>query len=289
MAKKHLPSYVSLLMGMVCALVLLQFFLFIIAHYVMTFPVWSTLLFVVCGMILFLAFSFYWLQRQKDMFLVRFRRICEGEEVPVRFQEEKHFESCLQALIQRLKILENHVALHKALKQKYQEENVEIHLDSMTKLFTKEYLYKVAPIEISKARAMGIPITVLMLDVDNFKYYNDRRGHLRGDEVLISLAKVLKNSIRATDLAVRYGGEEFLIFLPNSPKKYAIHVARRIQEAVEREDFADEEVFPQGRLTLSIGIASIPSDCYDLRGLIEKADKALYEAKRSGKNAIIWK
>lgn len=208
--------------------------------------------------------------------------------MPVLFKEEEFCRKQLQDMRQRLSVLENHLQLQKALKQKYQEENIEIHLDSMTRLFTKEYLYKVAPNEISKALTMGVPISILMIDVDNFKYYNDTMGHPMGDKVLILLAKILKQSIRAADLAIRYGGEEFLIFLPNSPKKYAFDVAQRIQEAIEREIFPQEEIFPQGRLTVSIGVASIPSDCYDLKTLIEKADKALYQAKKLGKNTIFW-
>ncbi len=286
--KKSIFSYLIFFMLMLGGALVLQFISFILMGYVYSFPMWSVILFLTCTMILFGVLAYFVLRIGRKRLLVRLQQLAMGEELPFLFKEEETFCTGIEDLTQRLKVLENRVQLQQAIKQRYQAENVEIHLDSMTKLFTKEYLYKVAPMEISKAIGMGVPVSVLMIDVDNFKFYNDNKGHVLGDEVLIILSKLLKQSIRSDDLAVRYGGEEFLVFLPNSPKKYAVHVAQRIQDAIEEQEFPEESVFPQGRLTVSIGMASIPDDCRDLSTLIDKADQALYKAKRAGKNTIVW-
>ena len=113
-----------------------------------------------------------------------------------------------------------------------------------------------------------------MLDIDNFKNYNDTQGHLAGDDLLKNVAKVFKNSARAVDIVCRYGGEEFVIMLPLTDKKGAQIIAERLRVQVAL-------YLP---VTVSIGIASFPDDDQDIIGLVGKADDALYQAKKSGKN-----
>ncbi|MBX7169823.1 MAG: GGDEF domain-containing protein [Pyrinomonadaceae bacterium] len=126
--------------------------------------------------------------------------------------------------------------------------------------------------------------SLMILDLDNFKTINDRFGHLVGDKVLIKVAAILKNSIRGTDCAARVGGEEFVIFLPNSKQNEALLVAERIRQTIQNQIFLDTKNQPF-QITTSIGLAESVINS-DLTNVFQKADTALYEAKQEGKNRI---
>ena len=123
-----------------------------------------------------------------------------------------------------------------------------------------------------------------MLDIDHFKEYNDKYGHLVGDAILKEVAGTIKESIRQVDSVGRYGGEEFLIILTETDKNGARFAAERIRQAVEskRIKVYDEDL----KATVSIGIATFPEDAEETQALIEKADKSLYRAKQTGRNRI---
>jgi diguanylate cyclase (GGDEF)-like protein len=124
-----------------------------------------------------------------------------------------------------------------------------------------------------------------MLDIDWFKKYNDFHGHPKGDALLRNLVNVLTANVRPSDTVYRYGGEEFAILLPNADKKEASSVIARVQKAIGRERFEGEEQSqPEGKVTVSIGVATFPADASNKDGLIEAADSALYRAKQSGGN-----
>ena len=126
----------------------------------------------------------------------------------------------------------------------------------------------------------------MMIDIDNFKIYNDTLGHLAGDLVLRELGRIVKTYIREVDLAARYGGEEFAVILPyNEDEKNNVIIAGRIQSAIAAVKLPIvAESIPQ--VTVSIGIAYCPFDATNADDLIEKADIMLYHAKRTGKNKI---
>lgn len=158
--------------------------------------------------------------------------------------------------------------------------------DSLTQIYNRRKLMEKAEKELLKSKKLGHLISVLMIDIDNFKAVNDRYGHLAGDEVLKALAKSFVNSIRRTDIIGRFGGEEFLIVLPGTDKKAALKVAANIKEAA-----ADLETVFKGeiiKVTVSIGIetALIAEDNLSIDNLINNADIALYKAKNNGKNQI---
>jgi len=157
--------------------------------------------------------------------------------------------------------------------------------DHLTKLYNRLYLEEESVREIEKAKRYGYPISLIMFDLDDFKKVNDRFGHNRGDEVLVKFADILRSKIRGTDIPVRFGGEEFVVLLPHASTEEAIKVAERIREEFERTLFRfDSEVI---KLTVSAGVSSCePSEECGLEKLLYKADKALYEAKRSGKNRV---
>lgn len=159
--------------------------------------------------------------------------------------------------------------------------------DGMTGLHNYRYFEIRMKEEFSRAQRMNSPLSLIILDVDHFKNYNDNLGHLAGDEVLRILARLLNDSLRKNDIPVRYGGEEFAIILPGISKENAYNVANRIRKIVEKAPFPDEYVQPMKRITISVGVATFPDDADNLIELIDKADSALYSAKNSGRNKVV--
>jgi diguanylate cyclase (GGDEF)-like protein len=140
---------------------------------------------------------------------------------------------------------------------------------------------------IADATLRGKPLSFLMMDIDWFKKFNDFHGHPKGDELLKQIVKVFSGAIRPSDKIYRYGGEEFAVLIPDISKKETMPIAARIRKAVEREQFEGEkESQPGGKVTISIGLASFPSDANNKEGLVEAADSALYKAKQSGRNRV---
>ena len=146
--------------------------------------------------------------------------------------------------------------------------------DGLTGLFNRRYFNELVNVEVNRVKRFPTALSLLMLDIDNFKNYNDTQGHQAGDELLKSAAKVFKNSVRAVDIVSRYGGEEFVIILPQADKKAATIIAERLRVQLSL-------YLPT---TVSIGIATLPDDASEVEQLIEKADGALYQAKKTGKN-----
>ena len=150
--------------------------------------------------------------------------------------------------------------------------------DSMTRLYNHEYLLSTIQIEIERCKRFKHDMAVIMFDLDNFKETNDTWGHLKGDEILVKFAEIIRTSIRKTDIAGRYGGEEFLIVLPETDIKKGVLVAEKI-----RKKIADS--FKHPKVTVSGGVASYRYGL-SLEDLISKADKRLYVSKAGGKNRI---
>jgi two-component system, cell cycle response regulator len=146
--------------------------------------------------------------------------------------------------------------------------------DGLTGLFNRRYFNELIKIEFSRIKRLPSFLSLLILDIDNFKNYNDTQGHSAGDILLKNAAKIFKSSVRTVDIVFRYGGEEFAVILPSTDKKGAQIIAERIRMQVSL-------YLPT---TVSIGISTAPEDAEEISLLIEKADKALYQAKNSGKN-----
>jgi diguanylate cyclase (GGDEF)-like protein len=156
--------------------------------------------------------------------------------------------------------------------------------DNLTQVFTRRYCLEVLNEEMKRSQKFKYDFSILMADIDHFKEYNDRYGHLVGDVILREISRVTKESMRQIDSIGRYGGEEFLIILAETDKEQAKFAAERIRQAVETKHIKayDEEL----KLTISIGIATFPEDAKDNQELIEKADSALYQAKQTGRNKV---
>ena len=159
--------------------------------------------------------------------------------------------------------------------------------DGLTGLYNYRYFKEYLANELKRAERHEYPVSLLMFDIDYFKHYNDTHGHQDGDQVLKTLANLLRSNIRSIDVAVRYGGEEFSIILPQADQKSARIVADKLKVLVQDHKFPKEESQPNGSLTISIGVATFPADAKEIESLINSADMRLYKAKSRGRNMVV--
>jgi diguanylate cyclase (GGDEF)-like protein len=161
-------------------------------------------------------------------------------------------------------------------------------MDGLTETYNKRYLQSRLNDDIHKAESGNTALSLMILDIDHFKHYNDTNGHLEGDDVLKRIGAILKSAVRDdTDVVVRYGGEEFVILFPGATKAVASRQAENIRRAVETHPFKHAARQPLGAVTISGGVASFPEDARNSVALLRAADQALYEAKAAGRNRII--
>lgn len=158
------------------------------------------------------------------------------------------------------------------------------HTDSLTLLWNHGFFQDSLLIEMDKAKLGHYPISLLIVDIDDFKKLNDSRGHQSGDQVLTQIAKIIKDSSRNIDFICRYGGEEFSMILTQTNREQAFMIAERLREQIAQHLFPLNGNQPSVKLTVSIGIATFPDDAQTKEELILKADKAMYTAKFIGKN-----
>jgi len=163
----------------------------------------------------------------------------------------------------------------------YEDTLMRAHTDTLTSLWNYGYFQYKLDEEIMKARSDNREISVLMVDIDNFKKFNDTFGHQAGDEALRNIAINIQRSARKIDIACRYGGEEFSFILPDTSKEEASTIAERMKTAISENKIMDYT------FTISIGVASFPQDAQNKEELIRKADWALYKAKNEGKNKVV--
>jgi diguanylate cyclase (GGDEF)-like protein len=160
--------------------------------------------------------------------------------------------------------------------------------DGLTGLFNHRHFKEVLETELTRAARYKRPLCLIMMDVDHFKIYNDTHGHPAGDEVLRTLADLIKSRLRDVDSSARYGGEEFVALLPETDWKNGKIVAEDIRAQMENYPFKGRESQPLGKVTVSFGVAEFPADAADAVSLIKKADEALYRAKDSGRNQVVY-
>jgi len=159
--------------------------------------------------------------------------------------------------------------------------------DGLTGLLNHRRIGEMLRDEMRRAERYNRPLSVLMLDVDSFKSFNDAYGHVIGDQLLRSVSQLLQSGVRTVDKVGRYGGEEFIIVMPETHKDDAYLLAERIRTAVEEQAYvviAGEEI----HRTISVGVASYPEDGLNPQEVVERADSALYRAKDAGRNCVVW-
>jgi diguanylate cyclase (GGDEF)-like protein len=158
--------------------------------------------------------------------------------------------------------------------------------DGLTGLYNYRYFREHLRREVERIDRYSDTLSLVMVDVDDFKIYNDLNGHECGNDALTEIAKLIQESVRSVDMVCRYGGEEFALILPSTPKDHALEVAERVRRRIEARDFPGGDLQPQRRLTVSLGVASYPSDGSVSDDLVRNADTALYVAKSRGKNIV---
>lgn len=204
--------------------------------------------------------------------------ICLGPRIRNQEYQRAEFE--------QISILSNIISISVSNASLYEEIEQLSYTDGMTNLHNYRYFELRLKEEVVRHKRTNIPLSLLILDVDHFKNFNDTMGHPEGDRVLRTLANILKETVRENDILARYGGEEFAIVLPGVGYEGALILAERIRLKVTETYFEHEEIQPKGKVTVSIGGASIPENAEDIEELIHKADTALYSAKRSGRNQV---
>jgi len=159
--------------------------------------------------------------------------------------------------------------------------------DPLTSLLNRRYFQERLTEEIDRAKRHRHKLSLIMLDLDNFKEFNDAHGHLAGDQALRATAQIVRNNVRAIDVVARFGGEEFSVILPETAKEEATIIAHRIRREIEKGFFLKGITRLHRPLTMSLGLATFPEDAQNLTALIHNADRALYTAKAFGKNRVV--
>lgn len=159
-------------------------------------------------------------------------------------------------------------------------------IDALTGLYNKKYFFERALEAAQKALNYNFPLSMFIFDIDHFKNYNDKNGHVQGDVLLKELGRLVRENTRATDTIARYGGEEFICMLSNTDKQNAMLYAEKIRKLIESHPFQYRETQPLGYVSISGGIATFPFDGTSIEAVIKNADKALYESKAAGRNRV---
>ncbi|RNC67595.1 MAG: GGDEF domain-containing protein [Desulfuromonadales bacterium] len=197
--------------------------------------------------------------------------------VPREFDQEK---------LKLLSVLSSFAAMAIENAQLHRRTRLMAITDSLTGLYNHRYFQQVFGRELNRASRYGKPLSIVMMDVDDFKKFNDTYGHLHGDKVLAAMGDILEDALRDSDSAFRYGGEEFVVLLPETELPSALQVAERLREIVERKSVEVlKGIVPHG-VTVSIGVAAFPRDGETRGELFKSVDDLLYRAKEFGKNRV---
>lgn len=233
------------------------------------------------------------LEAEHDRLLTQLHRSVAQLENANNMLADKEAELQRLLVLRTQELSESHDQLHQTIRQletaNRQLQDLAVR-DGLTGLFNYRYLMEHAQIELARCQRYKRCFTVFFLDVDNFKRINDTLGHGVGDRVLCAIADVVRPShegLRRSDFAARYGGEEFCVLLCETPLSGGAIKAERIRQAVADIDWKAIDARLEPGITVSVGVSGYPEHGDDLRTLLEIADAAQYEAKKSGKNRIV--
>jgi len=214
-----------------------------------------------------------------------------------RIQMEEEWEREKREFIEKIQERDQYAKELQALRNLHEKELKEIekmkeeavllsYIDDLTGIYNHRFFIQQLALEIERQKRYSTPLSLLMIDIDYFKHYNDTNGHLAGDQALRAIAVLIQNGVRHADIIARYGGEEFSAILINTEKEGAKKIAERVRKNVAETRFPNENLQPNGDLTVSIGIGTFSSSVSTLTDLIREADNALYRAKRAGRNQV---
>lgn len=188
-------------------------------------------------------------------------------------------------LLARVKVQKHIKNLQDELREKNRKLEELSNTDGLTKLFNRRYFMELLELEFMRSKRYSSPLSFIMMDIDNFKDFNDTYGHLLGDKILVEVARILKENLRIHDQIGRYGGEEFALMMPETDLNGAVIVSERHRKHIEQ--FVLFEQGQELRITISLGVASYPNPkVLSLDDFIKLADDALLSAKRAGRNRI---
>jgi diguanylate cyclase (GGDEF)-like protein len=254
------------------------------------------LMIIVTVIICFLVFVITYLQskaitRPLKVLLEGVKRVAEGDyhfNVNVKAHNEIGvLAEAFNSMVERIKTMREDT-LHK--KEELEKANIELEVmaitDGLTKLYNHRYFQDCLEKAVAIAQQEGNSVTLMILDIDHFKYYNDLFGHQSGDKLLEELSQLLIRELGPNDMVARYGGEEFTIILYGTDNTQSMQIAENLRMAVETFPFPGREQQPEGKLTISIGVASYPENAKTKEELLKLADEALYKAKSCSRNKV---
>ncbi len=189
-----------------------------------------------------------------------------------------------QAHAQRLMVFAHQAAIAIENARLYAQVQQMAITDDLTNLYNRRGFLELGAREIERARRFNHPLTLLFVDIDHFKEVNDNFGHITGDQALKEIARRFDKNLRIIDLSSRYGGEEYAILLPETELSEASLVAERLRQSIEAEPVTTDTVHLN--ITVSVGVAKLTDDIADLVALVDKADRAMYQAKQAGRNRV---
>jgi len=212
-----------------------------------------------------------------------FNSMADEIESYTKTLERKVEERSQEVRLKARELQEVNSQLHNAVKKL----ETLVRTDELTGIFNRRHMTEVLAIETKRSARTDRPLTVAMLDVDHFKSLNDDHGHAAGDHVLRMVAKLLQDKLRSTDVIARVGGEEFVVLFFDTPKEAAHTVAEGLREIIAHTNFDTHSISLGKPVTVSIGLASCPADAGEASVLLEKADEAMYAAKKAGRNRVV--
>lgn len=180
-----------------------------------------------------------------------------------------------------------HIDVYNYLHESYRNFKHQAITDGLTGLYNRRFFNEELDREMQRSLRHFLSMSLVLIDVDHFKTYNDTNGHQAGDEVLKTVGALLRETTRVCDMECRYGGEEFALILPETKKAQAMMIAEKLRQKIEETHFFNQEAQPLGHLTISIGVATFPDDSTRSDELIQKADAGLYRAKAEGRNRVV--
>jgi len=228
---------------------------------------------------------------KEDIFFIILRDLRE------RIGIEEEFEKTKKEFMEKIRERDLYARELQVIRDLYKEKLKEIEMmreeairlsytDDLTGIYNHRFFIEQLTLEVERQKRYPTPLSLLMIDIDYFKHYNDTNGHLAGDQALRNIAMLIQRGVRQSDIVARYGGEEFSAILINAGREKALEIAERVRRNVADTRFPNENAQPNKDLTVSVGVAIFSSSISTLTDLIREADHALYLAKKCGRNRI---